>query len=286
MASSPYPCALSDAEWAVLEPLVPPPKPGGRPCRWSRRAILDGIWYVLRGGCAWRLLPRDLPPWQTVYHYFRLWRLDGTWEALNTALRERVRVRGGRKAAPTAAIVDSQSVKTTERGGPHGYDGGKKVNGRKRHLLVDTGGLVLKALVHPADIQDRDGAVPLLAALHDELPSVRRLWADSGYRGRLVSWALDALGLTVEVVQRPDGGFRQRWLPAGAEPPEVPRFQVVPRRWVVERTFAWLGRYRRLSRDYEYRPETSEALVYAAMTRLMTRRLANIPVCPFSDTLY
>jgi putative transposase len=136
---------------------------------------------------------------------------------------------------------------------------------------------VLKVLVHPADIQDRAGAIPLLAALHAELPSVRHLWADAGYRGQLVAWAQQALGLTIEIVQRRDGGFRQRWLPAGAEPPELPRFAVVARRWVVERTFGWLGRSRRLSKDYEYLAETSEALIYAAMVRLMLRRLATPP---------
>jgi putative transposase len=284
-----YPTDLTDAEWAYLAPHLPPASPRGRPRVHSYRVIVNAIFYLVRGGCAWRLLPRDLPPWRTVYHYFRVWRDDGTWERLNAALREQLRVRQGREAQPSAGIVDSQSVKTTGVGGPRGYDGGKKINGRKRHVLVDTQGFVLRATVHEANIADRDGIKLLLPgestedhpSVREQFPRLTHLWLDGGYNGagRGKSWVEQALGWTVDIVKhprRPRGVWARDdevidW--AAILPP--PGFRgVLPRRWVVERTFAWLGQNRRFSKDFERLTSTGEALIYIAMTRLMVSRLA------------
>jgi putative transposase len=283
-----YSTDLTYAEWECPELHVPPPNKRGRPKTHSTREILNAIFYLLRSSCALRLLPRDFPPWDTVYWWFRRWRIDGTFEQLNAALPERLRVRLRRNPQPRAGIVDSQSAKTTGVGGDsRGSDGGKKVRGRKRHLLVDTEGLVLKAKVHSAKVPDQERIKLLLEDVRDRLPRLSHLWVDAGYQGRGKDWAEKVLGLSVEVVHRtPEPTpekvamrWAQEWTKEGWQidwQKVLPRrgFEVLPRRWVVERTFSWLSQNRRMSKDYERLCATAEAFVYGAMARLMVRRLA------------
>jgi putative transposase len=270
-----YPTDLTDAEWQLLAPLIPTPKPGGRLALHDRRELVNAMDYWLRAGCVWRLLPHDLPPWQTVYHYFRGWRQQGLWEQVHGELRAQERVRQGGGPPPAQPSWTARASRSLN-GGPHGYDGAKRLNGRKRHLLVDTLGLICKLQVTAADVGDRDGAAQLLRRLdRRRFPRLRHGWVDGSYRGPFLDWDHQHRRIAFQVVSRSDGGRKPRWLPPGATPPIVSPFTVVPRRRVVERTFAWLGRYRRLSKDYEYLTATSEAVIYLAMIRLLLRRLTH-----------
>jgi len=254
-----YPSDLTDAEWMVIAPLIPPAKPGGRPRTVNMREVLNGIFYVLRTGCPWRYMPHDLPNWMTCYMYYRRFCREGVWERINAILRQEIREKEGRHPDPSEVIIDSQSAKTTEQGGPRGYDAGKKVRGRKRHMVVDTLGLMVLVWVHAAHIQDRTGAREVLQRLGAWGARLRVIWADGGYAGELQEWARKVYGWRIEIVKKIAGKGQG--------------FCVLPHRWVVERTFAWINRNRRLAKDYERLPLMSEGFVYAAMVRLMMRRL-------------
>ena len=256
------PSDLTDAEWAVLEPLLPPALPGGRPRKWPLRRIVEAMLYLLRGGLPWRMLPPGFPPATTVQRYFYAWRDNGLLQTINHCLLMDLRVAEGREASPSAGVIDSQSVKTTESGGIRGYDAGKKIKGRKRHILTDTCGYLVHAVVHAADIQDRDGAPLVLAAIIQRFPWLRHVFADGGYAGDKLKDALIKIGKwTLEIIRRSD---------------TAKGFELLPRRWVVERTFAWLNRNRRLAKDFERTIESATAWLFLASTQLLTRRFARV----------
>lgn len=249
----------------MIEPLLPVRDlgKGGRPRMYGDRLVLDSIFYVLRAGCQWRMVPHDLAPWWVAYRWYRSWAADGTWDAVHDGLRTQVRMAAGRDPEPSAAVLDSQSIKSSEGGEARGFDMGKKTTGRKRHLIVDTLGLLLVVMVTSATVQDRPGGRSILQRLAARFPTVALVWADGGYANKIdssiLTWAKEKLGLLVEIVKRSD---------------DVKGFQVLPRRWVVERTFGWLVRNRRLARDYERLTDTSEAMIKVAMIRMMATRLA------------
>lgn len=254
-----YASDLTDRQWQVIRRLLPKPSRRGRKpiCR---RWVIDAILYVARTGCQWRMLPADFPNWSTVYGIFWRWRNNGLWERIHDALRAKVRRAVGKKSTPTVAIIDSQSIRTGEGGEERGYDAGKKITGRKRHLAADILGLVLAVVVHRADRQDQDGAWPVLEKLYDKFSRLKVIFGDTAYgRNSLPDWVAGTFGWMLQTVLRPVG---------------VKGFVVLPKRWIVERTFAWLARYRRHSKDYEKTTASSEAFTYIAMINLMSKRLA------------
>lgn len=256
-----YPSDLTDREWEVLKPWIPPAiaHRNLQVPKHSRREILNAIRYRTRTGCAWRLLPHDFPPWKTVYNTFREWAKTGVMKVVHDELREQARVLEGRSTEPTAAIIDSQCVKGSAQGGGYGYDAGKKVKGRKRHILVDVLGLIIAIVITPASVQDRDGAVPVIKQAALEHSYIQKIWTDGGYTGEVMQRLRDSTGIDIEMIKRTDIG----------------KFVVLPRRWVVERTFGWMERYRLLSREYERTITSSRDDVFHAMTMVLLRRISS-----------
>lgn len=260
-----YASDMTDAEWRLIARKLPGRRRLGRPRKVDLRKVVEAVLFILSTGCQWRALPREFPPYSTVQGYFYAWRDTGRWHRIVRALVRQARRKLGRKPTPTAAVIDSQSASTTQAGGPRGFDPGKRVHGRKRHIVTDTNGLLLAVHVHPANVQDVHGAVPLLERVRDRFPKLRHVFADRVYRGKQLVDALAHCGpWTIDIIQRPPG---------------VKGFQLLPRRWVVERTFAWFGRCRRLARDFEGSASTEVAWLLVAHLRLLTRRLAMPSKC-------
>jgi putative transposase len=255
-----YPTDLTDTQWGYLQPLLPAPKPRGRKPT-DRRRILNALRYLLRAGCAWRMLPKDFGPWQTVYHYFRLWSRDGTWAAINEVLRREVRAATGKRAHPTVAILDSQTVRSADQAGATGYDAAKKTKGVKRHILVDTLGLLLGMCVTPANVSERCGARQFLTPALRWWRWLRTLFVDGGYAGAdFAQWV---------AAHRQTGSLQVQVVPRH----QSQNFVVLPKRWIVERTFGWFRKQRRLVRHYEVKPDHAEAWLYLTLIGLMLRRV-------------